>query len=129
MDCDGETLMRDARCLCIHEGLQMQVLISLFCKILNFMDPMQACDGETLMREARCICIQPGEQLPVLILLTCKLVQLAEQGGVGGGGGVTCGNGPPTDTPSSGCGIYTDNISGAQYNYNPVYGGWVLKMN
>jgi hypothetical protein len=128
MACDAETLVRDARCLCIDEGLYQQVMVSLLCKILQILDPMATCDAETLIRDARCLCIPEGLLPAVLVSLLCKIYEAAG-GGLVGGSGVTCGNGPPTTAPSSGCGVYLDSQTWQWYGYDPITAAWYLKLN
>jgi hypothetical protein len=129
-NCDGASLVREARCLCIPQGLQLEVLIALNRKLLQYLDPMQACDGESLVRDARCLCIPPGDQLSVLIFLNCKLLQLAEQGGTGGGSGVSCGNVDPVGlpAPTGGCGIYINYVTWTWWQWDPPTAAWVQKL-
>lgn len=78
VSCDPSSLVEDARCIdsCIPEGMQMSVLISIFCQLAGM-----SCDPSTLINDARCIdsCIPPGYRMSVLISLACQLLE-------GGGG-------------------------------------------
>ena len=87
--CDQETLISDAKLIdcCVPKGMQMAVLISLFCQ-LNDM----SCDSQTLINDARCLdqCIPDSEKMAVLINLACQIVQGS------GDKEIFSGNGDPT---------------------------------
>lgn len=115
MPLDDQTLTDDATCIsqCIPQGMYWPVLIAIFARIAGM--PV---DTNALIAEANCIsqCIPVGMQLPVLIALASDI-----SGGGSAGGGITCGTGAPTSTPSSGCALYiqTDSIPlpGAYWSY------------
>lgn len=111
MACDPAELISDANLIdcCIPKGMQMSVLISLFCQ-LNDM----SCDAPTLLEEARCIdqCIPDGAKMSVLISLACQLVETG--GGGGGAQQVFCGHAggvmpvTPIPDPSVSCAVFYD---------------------
>ena len=96
--CDPSDLVEAGKCInqCIPAGMQMAVLISIWCRIVQLIDDTMSCDPADLMESAKCIyCnIPPGMQMPVLISLSC---QILTGGGTGGGCGSTfSGDGDPT---------------------------------
>lgn len=106
MQCDSQSLVTPAVCQisCIPAGVQLSVLISLYCKIASV-----NCDPQSLVTSAVCqiSCLPAGTQMAILISLSCQI--LNGSGGGGGGGGnaqlvtyTTGGNpAPPTNTQAS----------------------------
>lgn len=117
--CDAQSLVNGAPCdlACIPTGMQLSVLISLFCQIANV-----PCDAQSLVANANAACaescIPPGMQLPVLIYLACQIVTNGSTGGGGGSGAPDYINysGPPLFNPPNFQNIVVD-INGRQWQF------------
>ena len=121
MPASTDALLDGTECIqqCIPgTDMKLAVLISLFAQIAGV-----STDTNSLISGAKCIqqCIPEGMMLAVLVSLASQIVS---GGGTGGSGGaVTCGNGAPTSTPSSGCGIYIQLDSTPPGLYWSYFGG------
>jgi len=126
MPCDPDVLISDAKMIecCIPKGMQMAVLISLFCQLNNM-----SCDSQTLINNALCTdqCIPDGDKMAVLINLACQIVQ---NGGGGGGGGQEVfpahyGGVPPVFVPDLNRGLAPDlDAPYPTYIWNPDTQTW-----
>lgn len=102
---------------CLPSGTQQLVKLGLLSQILKALNPVATINVATLLSEASCLaCIPAGQQGLVELALLSEILQA---GSIGTSACLTCGAGPPVNSPSSPCCIFFSNVSTA-----PDYGSF-----
>lgn len=115
MATDANTLLSDARCF-ENCGPWELFRLGLLKQILLASDPVADTSPNALLESAKCYaCMPPG----LWMLLELGLLkQIADAGGVGGGGGVQCSAADPVAAPSGSCAFHYRTDTGAVWYWD-----------